>query len=46
LRSRAKPAADIQFGHQHAVATIMVAKAAETGLRQKWDAAKREIVAG
>ncbi|MBI3853927.1 MAG: Gfo/Idh/MocA family oxidoreductase [Verrucomicrobia bacterium] len=46
LRSRAKPNADIQFGHQHAVATIMAATALETGLRQKWDSAKRELVAG
>ena len=46
IRSRAKPNADIQFGHQHAVATIMAATAAETGRRQKWNGAKREIVAG
>ena len=46
IRSRAKPNADIQFGHQHAVATIMAATAAETGRRQKWDEKKREIVAG
>ena len=46
LRSRAKPNADIQFGHQHAVATIMAATALETGRRQKWDPAKRELVAG
>jgi predicted dehydrogenase len=46
LRSRARPNADIEFGHQHAVAVIMAATAAETGRRQKWDAAKREIVAG
>lgn len=45
IRSRAKPNADIQFGHQHAVATIMAATAAETGRRQKWNATKREIVA-
>jgi len=46
LRSRAKPNADIQFGHQHAVATILAATAAETGRRQKWDAVKREMLAG
>lgn len=46
LRSREQPAADIQFGHQHAIATIMAATAAETGRRQKWDADKRAIVAG
>ncbi|MBI5799152.1 MAG: Gfo/Idh/MocA family oxidoreductase [Verrucomicrobia bacterium] len=46
LRTRQRPNADIQFGHQHAVATMMAAAALETGRRQKWDAAKREIVAG
>jgi predicted dehydrogenase len=45
LRSRAWPNADIRFGHQHAVATIMTATAAETGRRQKWDPAKRELFA-
>lgn len=45
LRSREQPVADIQFGHQHAVTTIMVATAAETGRRQTWDAKKRELVA-
>ncbi len=46
LRSRKLPNADIQFGHQHAVATIMTAKALETGRRQKYDLEKREIYAG
>jgi predicted dehydrogenase len=46
LRSRAKPNADIEFGHQHVVATVMSATALETGRRQKWDPAKRELVAG
>ncbi|MEK7684242.1 MAG: Gfo/Idh/MocA family oxidoreductase [Verrucomicrobiota bacterium] len=46
LRSRRRPNADIQFGHQHAVATIMAATALETGRRQKWDPVKREIVPG
>jgi len=44
LRSRAKPNADIEYGHQHVVATVMAAKALETGRRQKWDAARRELV--
>jgi predicted dehydrogenase len=46
LRTRERPNADIQFGHQHAVATIMAAKALETGRRQKYDPHKREICAG
>jgi len=43
LRSRELPNADIQFGHQHAVATIMAATALETGRRQKYDPQKREM---
>jgi predicted dehydrogenase len=46
LRSREKPTADIEYGHQHTVATVMAATAFETGLRQKYDPAKREIFAG
>ncbi len=46
LRSRERPNADIQFGHQHAVATIMAATALETGRRQKYDPQEREIHAG
>lgn len=46
LRSRARPNADIQFGHQHAVATIMAATALQSGQRQKYDPAKRTIAAG
>lgn len=46
LRSRQRPNADIQFGHQHVVATVMAAKALETGRRQKYDPAKRTIIAG
>ena len=45
LRSRARPNADIEFGHQHVVATVMAAVALETGRRQKWDPAKRELFA-
>lgn len=45
LRSRERPHADIQFGHQHAVATIMAAKAAESGRRQHWDGTKRQLIA-
>lgn len=46
LRSRQRPNADIQFGHQHTVATIMAATALETGRRQKYDPARRMIVPG
>lgn len=41
LRSRKRPNADIQFGHQHAVATIMAAAALHTGRRQTYDADQR-----
>ena len=46
IRSRQRPNADIQFGHQHAVATIMTAKALETGMRQTYDPVRRVIAAG
>lgn len=46
LRTRQRPNADIQFGHQHAVATILCAQALETGRRQKYDAERRLISAG
>ena len=43
LRTRKNPSADIQYGHQHAVATIMAAAALETGRRQTYDPKKRII---
>jgi len=46
LRSRQRPNADIGFGHQHAVATIMTAIALQTGQRQKYDPVKRTISPG
>lgn len=46
IRSRKMPNADIECGHQHAVATIMAAQALETGRRQKYDAEKRRILEG
>jgi predicted dehydrogenase len=46
LRSRGRPNADIQYGHQHAVATIMAAMALHTGQRQRYDPVKRAIMAG
>ncbi|MCX7048729.1 MAG: Gfo/Idh/MocA family oxidoreductase [Candidatus Sumerlaeota bacterium] len=46
LRSRQRPNADIQFGHQHAVATIMAAIAFQTGQRQKYNPVTRTIERG
>jgi len=46
MRSRQRPVADIEFGHQHSVATIMAAKALETGQRQRYDREKRSIFPG
>jgi predicted dehydrogenase len=46
LRTRQRPNADITYGHQHAVATIMTAQALQTGCRQKYDPAQRTITAG
>jgi len=46
LRTRQRPNADIQFGHQHAVATIMAAAALDTGRRQKYDPKRRKMYAG
>jgi predicted dehydrogenase len=45
IRSRRRPSADIEFGHQHAVATIMAATALETGRRQKYDPSRRMMSA-
>lgn len=46
LRSRKRPNADIEFGHQHAIATIMAATSLQNGQRQTWNPKKREIVVG
>lgn len=43
IRSRKRPNADIQFGHQHAVATILAAEALFQGRRLIYDPEKREI---
>lgn len=43
LRTRQRPRADIQYGHQHAVATVMTAAALETGRRQRYDPVRREV---
>ena len=46
LRTRRRPNADIECGHQHAVATIMAAAAHETGRRHVYDPKTREMRAG
>lgn len=46
LRSRERPNADIQFGQQHVVATVMAAAALFTGHRQRYDPATRSILFG
>jgi predicted dehydrogenase len=43
IRSRSRPRADIQFGHQHAVASIMAAIALSSGRRQRYDPVARTI---
>jgi predicted dehydrogenase len=45
LRTRRRPNADIEFGYQHVVATVMAAQALETGRRQAFDAGRRTILA-
>ncbi|NLE36607.1 MAG: Gfo/Idh/MocA family oxidoreductase [Pirellulaceae bacterium] len=46
LRSRRRPTADIEMGHQHSVGTIMAAVARDSGQRQTYDAKRRAIVPG
>lgn len=46
IRSRQRPNADIEYGHQHSVASIMAAQALETGQRQRYDRENRRIYAG
>ncbi len=46
IRSRRRPNADIEYGHQHTVATVMAAEAFFTGRRQVYDAKRRQIRAG
>ena len=46
LRTRKRPNADIDFGHQHSAATIMAATALVTGQRQRYDRESRKILAG
>jgi predicted dehydrogenase len=46
MRSRKRPNADIEFGHQHAAATIMAANAFEAGQRMRYDREQRRIYPG
>jgi predicted dehydrogenase len=46
IRSCERPTADIEYGHQHAVATIMAATALDSGQRLRYDKEKRTIYAG
>ncbi len=46
MRSRQRPVADIEFGHQHAAATIMAAAALESGQRMRYDREQRRILPG
>ena len=46
IRSRERPIADIAFGHQHSVATIMAAEALHSGQRMRYDRGERRIFAG
>ncbi|GMV92614.1 MAG: dehydrogenase [Candidatus Hydrogenedentota bacterium] len=46
MRSRELPIADIAYGHQHSVATIMAAAALESGQRMKYDQIERKMYAG
>lgn len=46
MRSREKPNADIAFGHQHSVATIMAAEALHKGHRMRYDPEQRRVFPG
>jgi predicted dehydrogenase len=46
IRSRKRPNADIEFGHQHSVATIMAANALEAGQRMRYDRNQRKVLPG
>ena len=46
IRTRNTPNAGIDAGYQHAIAVLMAVKASNTGKRQVWDAANRQIVEG
>jgi len=46
MRTRERPTADIAYGHQHSIATIMAAQALETGQRTRYDRDQRKIFPG
>ncbi|MCC6490224.1 MAG: Gfo/Idh/MocA family oxidoreductase [Candidatus Hydrogenedentes bacterium] len=46
MRTRQRPIGDIEFGHQHSVATIMAAAALDTGQRMRYDREQRRIYPG
>lgn len=46
LRTRERPNADIEYGRQHSVATIMTAKALHTGMRHVYESKDSAIVPG
>ncbi|MEA3364373.1 MAG: Gfo/Idh/MocA family oxidoreductase [Candidatus Hydrogenedentes bacterium] len=46
MRTRQRPIADIEFGFQHSVATIMAAEALHTGQRMRYDPNERRMFAG
>ena len=46
LRTRSRPNADIEFGYQHVVATVMAAEALASGRRQTYDPKERVILPG
>ena len=46
VRNRKAPNADIEAGYQHAVACLMAVRASDTGKRQVYDPAAREIREG
>ncbi len=46
IRSRETPNASIEAGYNHAITVLMAVRAHDTGLRQVFDAKKREIVPG
>ncbi len=43
VRSRKRPNADVLYGYQHAVATILAARAYEAGRRMRYDPVSRKI---
>lgn len=46
MRTRQRPIADIEYGFQHSVATIMAAEALHTGQRMRYNTNERRMFAG